>query len=188
MADTLDELFEHELRDLYDAEHKLVRALESMSKKTPDDMLAQGFRQHRDITKEQIKRLERVFEVLGKKPRREPCKGINGLVDEFTKFVKEEEPSDEVLNTFALGAGLKVEHYEIVAYESLLRIAGSIGLDDAIEPLQRNLIEERNTANELEALSDEMTGTLPGQEEDLGVVARTSDEALILPETEQINT
>ena len=186
MTDSLQELFEHELRDMYDAEHKLVRALETMAKKTPDETLAQTFRRHRDTTKEQIKRLEEVFRLLDKKPRREPCQGINGLIDEFTKFVKEEEPSGEVLNTFSIGAALKVEHYEIVAYESLLRLASSIGLADAMEALQRNVIEERNTAQELDALADQMSGSLPTDEEELAVVSGTSEETIVLPESEQV--
>lgn len=187
MTDTLEELFEHELRDLYDAEHKLVRALDAMAKKTPDETLSLGFSQHRDTTKEQIKRLEQVFELLGKKPRREPCRGINGLLQEFTKFVSDEKPSDEVLNTFAIGAGLKVEHYEIVAYESMLRLADSIGLSDAIEPLRRNLIEERNTARELDARAEELSGGLPRAEEELAVAAQAPEETIVLPETEEVS-
>jgi ferritin-like metal-binding protein YciE len=187
MAETLQELFEHELRDIYDAEHKLVRALESMAKKTPDESLAQEFREHRDATKDQIKRLEQVFKLLDKKPRREPCRGINGLIDEFTKFVKEEEPSDEVLSTFAIGAALKVENYEIVAYESLLRLTKSIELRDAVDPLRRNLLEERRTAEQLEAFADELSGAVPGEEEDdLAVVSDASDETITIPESQQI--
>jgi ferritin-like metal-binding protein YciE len=186
MAETLQELFEHELRDIYDAEHKLVRALESMAKKTPDESLAQGFRGHRDATKEQIKRVEQVFKLLDKKPRRETCRGINGLIAEFTKFVKDEDPSDEVLNTFAIGAALKVENYEIVAYESLLRLTNSIGLQDAIDPLRRNLLEERSTAGQLEAFADELLGSVPGQEEDFAVVSDASQEIITVPESEQV--
>jgi ferritin-like metal-binding protein YciE len=186
MAGTLQELFEHELREIYDAEHKLVRALESMAKKTPDESLAQGFREHRDATREQIKRLEQVFRLLDRKPRRESCRGINGLIAEFTKFVKEEEPSEEVLNTFATGAALKVENYEIVAYESLLRLTNSIELGDAIDPLRHNLLEERRTAEQLEAFADELSGPVPGEEEDLAVVSDASQETITVPDSEQV--
>jgi ferritin-like metal-binding protein YciE len=185
MADTLQELFEHELRDIYDAEHKLVRALESMAKKTPDESLAQGFREHRDATKDQIKRLEQVFKLLDKKPRRESCRGINGLISEFSKFVKDEEPSDEVLSTFAIEAALKIENYEIVAYESLLRLTKSIELGDAVDALRRNLLEERHTAEQLEAFAGELPGPVPG-EEDLAVVSDASAETITLPEGQQV--
>jgi ferritin-like metal-binding protein YciE len=186
MAETLQELFEHKLRDIYDAEHKLVRALESMAKKTPDESLAQGFREHRDATKDQIKRLEQVFSLLDKKPRRETCRGINGLIAEFTKFVKDEAPSDKVLTTVAIGAALKVENYEIVAYESLLRLTNSIELGDAVDPLRHNLLEERRTAEQLEAFADEMSGPVPGEEEDLAVVSDASAETITLPEGQQV--
>jgi ferritin-like metal-binding protein YciE len=188
MTDTLQELFEHELRDIYDAEHKLVRALEAMAKKTPDQSVAQRFGQHRDTTREQIKRLEEVFGLLDKSPRREPCKGINGLVDEFNKFVKEEKPSEEVLNTFAIGAGLKVEYYEIVAYQSLLRLADAIGFIEARNPLQRNLIEEQNTAQELEALADGKLGRQPAMMEELAVVDEASAETIDLADTDPADT
>jgi ferritin-like metal-binding protein YciE len=186
VTDTLLELFEHELRDIYDAEHKLVRGLEAMAKKTPDNRIARGFQQHRNTTREQIKRLEEVFTLLDKTPRREPCKGINGLIDEYNKFVKEEKPSEEVLNTFAIGAGQKVEHYEIVAYETLLRLAEATGLSAARDPLQRNLMEERTTAQELDALADELLGALPGREEELGVVAAAPEETIVLPESQDL--
>ncbi len=153
MADTARELFEHELRDIYDAEHKLVRALESMAKKVTDDKLALGFQNHREETQEQIARLEQVFEIVGRSARRESCPGINGLIEEFTKFSNEENPSPEVLNVFATGAALKTEHYEICAYEGLIKLAKGLGLDDAVALLQENLQEEQATAQELEQLS-----------------------------------
>jgi ferritin-like metal-binding protein YciE len=174
------------LRDIYDAEHKLVRALESMAKKTPDESLAQGFREHRDVTKEQIKCLERVFKLLDKKPRRESCRGINGLIAEFTKFVKEEEPAEEVLNTLAMGAALKVENYEIVAYESLLRLANAKGLREAIDLLRADLVEERSTAERLETFADELSGRVPGEEET--VVKDAYEEIITVPESKQVTS
>jgi ferritin-like metal-binding protein YciE len=159
--DTPIELFEHELRDIYDAENKLKRALERMAKKAPDQQLSQGFEQHRRETQDQLQRLEEIFQLLGRKPRREPCAGINGLIEEFSEFVKEEEPSEEVLNLFIIGAALKVEHYEIVAYQSLMRLAGRAGLTEAVDLLAQNLLEEQQTAERLERLADLLGGPLP---------------------------
>jgi ferritin-like metal-binding protein YciE len=159
--DTPIELFEHELRDIYDAENKLKRALERMAKKAPDQQLSQGFEQHRRETQDQLQRLEEIFQLLGRKPRREPCAGINGLIEEFSEFVKEEDPSEEVLNLFIIGAALKVEHYEIVAYQSLMRLAGRAGLTEAVDLLAQNLLEEQQTAERLERLADLLGGPLP---------------------------
>lgn len=158
MLDTLQELFEHELRDMYDAENKLVRALDTMAKKVGDETLSQAFKEHRQMTQGQVKRLEKVFRFVDKKPRREPCRGINGLIEEFTKFVSQEEPSKEILNAFAIGAALKVEHYEIVAYQSLLRLAGRSGLTEAIGLLEQSLAEEQDTAQRLESMADQFAG------------------------------
>lgn len=158
MLDTLQELFEHELRDMYDAENKLVRALDTMGKKVGDETLSRAFKEHRRITQEQSKRLEKIFRLVDKKPRREPCRGINGLIEEFSKFVSQEEPSKEILNVFAIGAAMKVEHYEIVAYQSLLRLAGGLGLTEATGLLEQSLAEEQDTVLQLESMADQFAG------------------------------
>jgi len=175
MLDTQQELFEHELRDVYDAEHKLVRALQTMAKKIPDRALSEGFSEHRRITQEQVKRLEEIFRLLDKKPRREPCRGINGLINEFTKFLNDEEPSEETLNAFAVGAGLKIEQYEIVAYQTLLRLAGQLDLAEAPDLLAQNLSEEREAAHQLEVLAEQLAGPLTSARD-------LSRESVVLPD------
>jgi ferritin-like metal-binding protein YciE len=150
------ELFEHELKDIYDAENKLSRELESMAKKVTDEQLAEGFLEHKQQTDGQIKRLDDVFGLLDKKPSRETCHGINGLIKEFKSFVDEEKPSPELLDVFATGASLKVEHYEMAAYKSLIKLARQAGLNDAVSLLEENLSEEEETARKLEALSEEL--------------------------------
>lgn len=174
MVESDHEFFEHELRDIYDAEHKLVRALGAMVKKISDKTLIEGLEEHRQVTKGQIKRLEEVFRLLDKKPRREPCRGINGLIDEFTKFAKE-EPSQEILNAFAVGASLKVEQYEIVAYETLLRLAGQLGLTEALDPLGENLSEEVESARQMGELAERLVGPLTS-------LRHVSREPVVLPE------
>ncbi|MCA1841426.1 MAG: DUF892 family protein, partial [Actinobacteria bacterium] len=110
--ETIKDLFEHELRDIYDAEQKLVAALKTMASKSSDDRAARGFEEHRKQTEQHVARLEQVFEMIDRKPRREACAGINGLIEEFSKFVKE-DPAPEILDVFANGAAQKVEQYEI---------------------------------------------------------------------------
>jgi ferritin-like metal-binding protein YciE len=150
------ELFEHELKDIYDAENKLSRELESMAKKVSDEQLAEGFLEHKQQTDGQIKRLDDVFGLLDKKPSRETCHGINGLIKEFKSFVEEEKPSPELLDVFATGASLKIEHYEMAAYKSLVKLAQQAGVNDAVSLLEENLSEEEETARKLEALSEEL--------------------------------
>jgi ferritin-like metal-binding protein YciE len=185
MLDTQQELFEHELRDIYDAEHKLVRALRTMAKKVPDRTLSEGLEEHRRITQGQIKRLEEVFRLLEKKPRREPCRGINGLIDEFKKFVDQEDVSDEILSAFAVGAGLKVEQYEIVAYQMLLKLASRLDLPDALDLLGENLSEEIDAVHQLEALAEQLAGPAPAVSvatDRPGIASEVTEREIVLEE------
>jgi ferritin-like metal-binding protein YciE len=156
MAETPQELFEHDVQDLYDAEQKLVRALERMAKKASDRELAKGFAAHAKTTQRQARRLEQVFRTLGRKPKRHTCAGINGLIEEYATFVRDEKPSEEVLDVFSVAAALKVEHYEIVAYKDLVALAQQLGNDTAASLLQETLKEEEDTAKLLEGLSERL--------------------------------
>lgn len=157
MPQTARELFEHELRDIYDAEKKLIRATQSMAKKVKDKELAASVQEHSRITENQAARLEKVFEIIGRKPRREKCKGIDGLIGEFTSFVKEENPSPEVLDVFATAAAGKIEHYEIVSYRSLIRLANELGLNDTVSLFEQSLHEEQETADQLEVAAERLS-------------------------------
>ena len=160
--ETARELFEHELRDMYDAELKLVKALETMATKCTNSDLVAAFETHQQVTEEQARRLEQVFEAVSRKPRREPCAGINGLIEEFSKFTKE-NPSDEVLDVFATGAAQKVEHYEICAYNALIELGNHLGISEAVQLFQATLAEEQETAELLRAMAQKL-----GPQLDLG--------------------
>jgi ferritin-like metal-binding protein YciE len=164
MADTAHQLFEHHVRDMYDAEQKLVRALRRMAKNATNRQLAKGFTAHARTTERQVRRLEQVFKALGRKPRRQPCAGVDGLIEEYSTFVREEKPGDEVLDAFAAEAGLKVEHYEIVAYKGLIDLAKQLGLSNEASLLKETLREEEETAAELEGLSKVLGKALPMDE------------------------
>jgi ferritin-like metal-binding protein YciE len=161
MTQTAQELFEHELRDMYDAENKLINALDKMSNDASDEQLSRAFAEHRDVTQQQTVRLERVFELVERAPRREPCAGINGLIEEYQKFNKEEDPSPEVRDVFATGAALKVEHYEIASYRSLIKLADQLGLAEAVALFEETLREEEETALEVEQMSEVLGKKVP---------------------------
>lgn len=154
------DLLEHELKDAYDAETRLVDALQKMESKVTDPTLQQAFEAHREQTERQLQRLNKVFGAIGMGPEREECEGIKGLIAEFDEFL-EEDPSDEVLDLFAANAARKVEHYEIVAYESLIELASHIGIEDALPPLREILAEEQATAAQLEGISSKLMPNLP---------------------------
>lgn len=146
-----DELFEHELKDVYDAEHKLKGALKKLATKSKNDPeLADLFTTHLQETEGHIERLQSVFETIDKRATRHPCEGINGLLKEHADLVREEKPVGDILRSVNIASALKTEHYEMVAYESLIDIARELGNTQAASLLEQNLAEERNAASKLE--------------------------------------
>jgi ferritin-like metal-binding protein YciE len=151
---TIEELFEHELKDIYSAEHSLLDALEQMAGESADREIKKTFTQHRKETQGQIKRLEKIYKALGQKPEAETCPGIEGLIKEKKLFMRE-RPTEELLEFYNIGASQKVERYEITAYESLIDMAEKLGMDDAVELLEQSLTEEETALNKLKAIASE---------------------------------
>lgn len=151
---TIEELFEHELKDIYSAEQSLLDALEQMAGESSDREIKKGFTQHRKETQGQIKRLEKIYKTLGQKPESGTCPGVEGLIKEKKAFMRE-KPSDELLEFYNIGAAQKVERYEITAYESLIDMAEKLGMSDVVELLEQNLQEEEMTLNRLKAIVSE---------------------------------
>ena len=152
--DTIEELFEHELKDIYSAEHRLVEALEQMADESEDREIKKAFTQHRKETLAQIKRLEKIFKSMGQKPEAETCAGIEGLIKEKKLFMRG-KPSDDLLEYFNIGAAQKTERYEITAYENLIDMADKLGMTDAVELLEQNLQEEEGALNKLKMIASE---------------------------------
>jgi ferritin-like metal-binding protein YciE len=150
--DNLRQLFEHELKDIYFAEHALVKALDQMQGESTSAAVQQAFASHKTETEGHVKRLDQVFEELGEKAEAEVCPGIEGLIKEKKEFSRE-KPSKEILDLFNLGAGAKAEHYEISAYEGLIGLAGKLGLKESAGLLKENLQEEEHALSTVNALS-----------------------------------
>ncbi len=155
---TIEELFQHELKDIYGAETSLLAALEQMAEESSDREIKKGFQQHRKETQGQLKRLDKIFKMLGQKAEAEPCPGMEGLIKEKKTFMKE-KPTPELLEFYNIGASQKVERYEITAYENLIDMADKLGLADAVELLEQNLQEEEATLNKLKAIASEFDVT-----------------------------
>ena len=152
--ETIEELFEHELKDIYGAETALLAALEQMAGESSDREIRKAFTQHRRETQGQIKRLDKVYKSLGQKAEAATCPGIEGLIKEKKAFMRE-RPSAELLEFYNIGAAQKVERYEITAYETLIDMAEKLGLTAAVELLEQNLQEEEATLNRLKTISSE---------------------------------
>ena len=151
---TIEELFEHELQDIYSAEQSLLDALEQMANESTDRDIRRSFTQHRKETQGQIKRLDKIYKTLGQKPESGSCPGIEGLIKEKKAFMRE-KPSDELLEFYNVGAGQKVERYEITAYEGLIGMAEKLGMTDVVDLLEQNLQEEEMALNKLKAIASE---------------------------------
>ncbi|OFW13258.1 MAG: hypothetical protein A3F70_10300 [Acidobacteria bacterium RIFCSPLOWO2_12_FULL_67_14] len=151
---SIQELFEHELTDIYSAEQSLLDALEQMAEQSSDREIEKAFTQHRRETQGQIKRIEKIMKSIGRRPETKSCPGIEGLIKEKKAFMRE-RPSAELVEFFNVGAGQKVERYEITAYESLIDMADKLGMMDAVELLEQSLHEEETALNTLKTIASE---------------------------------
>jgi ferritin-like metal-binding protein YciE len=171
--ETIEELFEHELTDIYSGETSLLDALEQMASESSDREIKRAFTQHRKETQGQIKRLEKVFKALGRKAEAGTCAGIEGLIKEKKIFMRE-KPSPELLEFYNIGAAQKTERYEITAYESLIDMADKLDLPDAVELLEQNLQEEEATLNKLKAIASEFDVAEETDEEEVAEEGTTT--------------
>jgi len=151
--DSMEQLFLEELKDVYNAEKQLVRALPRMAKAANDAKLQQAFTKHLRETEGHVERLERIFKALDQTRRGKKCKGMEGLIEEG-KEILEEDGLPEVIDAALISAAQRVEHYEIAAYGCLRTYAQLLGMRDADRLLQQTLTEEEATDEALTALGE----------------------------------
>ena len=144
------ELFLHELGDILYAENVQVKALPKLAREAKDEALRDGFQEHLQETKEQIKNIKEVFKGIGEKASAEKCPGIDGINSEHDMFMSEHDASPEICDLFLAGAGARAEHYEIAAYSGLVAMARAMGEKDAASLLEENLRQEKATLRKLE--------------------------------------
>ena len=152
-AENLREALVEEIRDIYNAEKQLVKALPKMAKGAESDELREAFEQHLGETEGQVTRLERVFELLDEKPRGKHCAGMAGIVEEGSEKLQE-DMEGSVLDACLIASAQKVEHYEISAYGSAIAWAEALGLNEVVEVLTETLEEEKAADEKLSALAE----------------------------------
>ena len=152
-AGTLHDAFVDELRDTYDAERQLTKALAKMAKAATAPELQEAFQSHLEETQTQIQRLEQVFEALEEKSRGKHCDGIAGIIEEG-KSIMEEDFDDATMDACLIAAGQRAEHYEMAAYGTLVAWARALGNDEAAELLQQTLDEEKAADEKLSGLAE----------------------------------
>ena len=152
-AGTLHDAFIDELRDTYDAEKQLTKALPKMAKAASAAELKKAFETHLEETHGQIERLDRVFASLDEKPRGKHCDGIAGIIDEG-KSILAEDFDESTMDACLIAAGQRAEHYEMAAYGTLIAWAQAMGHEEAADLLQETLNEEKAADEKLSALAE----------------------------------
>jgi ferritin-like metal-binding protein YciE len=150
---TMNDLFMHQLQDVYYAEKQLVKALPKMAEKATDQQLKQGFLIHLDETKTHVQRVEQVFLMLGAQPKAVDCPAIDGIIKEANQITGE-IADKAVLDAALIDAAQAAEHYEITRYGSLIAWAKQLGRNDCASVLQKTLEEEKATDKKLTTLAE----------------------------------
>ena len=161
---TLRDLYLEELKDLYDAENRLIKALPKMAKAADSAELRQGFEGHLEQTKQHALRLEKIFEQMGEERKRKKCIAMAGLVQEGDELIAEDY-EDAVKDAALISAAQRVEHYEMAAYGCVRTWAGILGDSEAETLLGQTLAEEKETNQKLNKLSETINKEANGNSE-----------------------
>jgi len=153
--ETLNELLVDCLRDIYDAEKQIVKALPKMIKAAESPDLKEGLASHLEETKQQVSRLEEVFQALDENAKSKPCKGMRGLLEEGSEVLSEEEPG-VMMDLAIIAAAQKVEHYEISAYGTARTIAEKLGNQKVAKLLRKTEDEEKAADSKLNEVAFEL--------------------------------
>ena len=151
--ESMNDLFVHQLQDIYYAEKQLVKALQNMAGKAKNERLKQGFLTHLDETRTHVQRLEEVFRMHRAEIKAVDCPAIDGIIEEADD-VAGEIADDSVLDAALINAAQAAEHYEIARYGSLIAWAKQLGRNDCAGILQKTLEEERATDQKLTSLAE----------------------------------
>ncbi|AWM41557.1 hypothetical protein GobsT_73830 [Gemmata obscuriglobus] len=151
--DSLHDLYVEELKDLYNAENQLLKALPRMAKAASSGELKAAFTEHLTATQKQVERLEQIFEGLGVSPKGKKCKAMEGLIEEG-KEVMQEDGDPSVIDAALIAAAQRVEHYEMAGYGCVRTFANLLGYGDAEALLQETLDEEGEADKKLTELAE----------------------------------
>jgi ferritin-like metal-binding protein YciE len=153
--DSLQDLYVEELKDLYNAETQLVKALPKMAKNATTPELKAAFTEHLEVTRKQVDRLEQIFSALSVNPKGKKCKAMEGLIEEGSEiFTKKGDPS--VIDAALIAAAQRVEHYEMAGYGCVRTFARLLGHNDAEKLLQETLDEEGEADSKLTEIAETM--------------------------------
>jgi ferritin-like metal-binding protein YciE len=150
----LEKFFTDQLKDIYYAEKKILEGLDKMIESATTDELKDAFKEHHNQTEKHVKRLEKVFGLLNKKPEGKKCDAIEGILKEAESIISETTEGTMTRDAALIFAAQKVEHYEIATYGGLVQFAITLGLHEAADILDRTLREEENTDSILTEIAE----------------------------------
>jgi len=163
--DSLDTLLEQELRDTYDAEKQLTKALPKLAKKATAEALKTAFEQHLRQTEQHIERLEQLFEALELPVKSKKCDGMRNLIKEGDDMLSEAE-DDATRDALMIASAQKVEHYEIAAYGTMRTWASVLGHGEVAQLLEETLEEEKETDRNLTEIAEAFVNQASAEERD----------------------
>src|SRR5215212_8433720 len=178
--DNMQELFLHELAEIYDAEHTIVFGLEAMDQGASDEDLRSAVGNHLEETRGHIQNLEQVFNQLGQEPYRETNEIAQGAAKELQQGLGEAHQSPELVDCIIVSAAIKVEHFEMASYRALIIGAQQMGQQEVVNLLQQNLREEEETAQIAEQSAPDLIRKAMQSEgerrEDKGLIDQVKDQ------------
>jgi ferritin-like metal-binding protein YciE len=181
--DSLSTLLEEEIKDIYDFEKRLVRALPKMAKAASSEELRNALTEHTEVTKKQVARIEQVFKLMDVSPKAKPCAGMKGILEEGEESMQM-DAEEGLLDAAIIGAAQRVEHYEMAAYASVRAMAEQLGNQEVVDLLQETWEEERETDEKLSEIAEQILSSIEGEdaeEDDEDIEEEEEEEAVAKP-------
>jgi ferritin-like metal-binding protein YciE len=164
--DSMTELFVDQLKDIYDAENRLTKAIPKLAKKAKNEDLRAALQEHMQETEEHVARLEQAFQQMGEKAKAKPCPGMKGIIEEGNEHVGEDYDDDDLRDAVIIGSAQRVEHYEMAAYGTAIAHARLLELDEIVNLLEQTLEEEKAADAKLSEIAESVVNLEAADESD----------------------
>ena len=165
-VDSLKSLLVEQIKDMYDAEKRLTKAIPKLAKASTNEDLISALEEHLGETQNHVSRLEQVFELLEERAKAKPCKAMQGLIEEGDEHAKEDYDDDDLRDAMIIGSAQRVEHYEIAAYGTAIAHARLLELDDVVDLLEQTLGQEKAADEKLTEIAESVVNVEAAQGED----------------------
>jgi ferritin-like metal-binding protein YciE len=165
-VDSLKSLLVEQVKDLYDAEKRLTKAIPKLAKASTNQELQEALESHLGETQDHVSRLEQVFDLLEERPKAKPCEGMKGLIEEGDEHAKEDYDDDDLRDAMIIGSAQRVEHYEIAGYGTAIAHARLLGLDDVVALLEETLAEEKAADQKLTEVAESVVNLEAARDDD----------------------